>query len=56
LGGTYKASTVKVKDGKGFSNKVVLTKGDRFKQQLSRKLLVSLIVELLIVKWWLDKK
>uniref|UniRef100_A0AC34G047 Uncharacterized protein n=1 Tax=Panagrolaimus sp. ES5 TaxID=591445 RepID=A0AC34G047_9BILA len=37
LGGTYTASTVKVKDGKGFSDKVVLTKGDGSKATAEQK-------------------
>jgi len=37
MGGTYTASTVKVKDGKGFSDKVVLTKGDGSKATSEQK-------------------
>ena len=37
LGGTYTASTVKIKDSKGFSEKVVLTKGDGSKATAEQK-------------------
>lgn len=37
LGGTYTASIVKVKDGKAFNNKVVLTKGDGSKATIEQK-------------------